>query len=430
MNSRRRVRWSLVAALLVLAPAFVFGQATIGIDASDNLTYTGSGLNNNLTISYSGGTYTFSETAEIINVTNNGTGSVTGSGTNTVTVTNVASMTVLGSSGQDSLRLNSSSAINIAFDTGTGVPNDRVILGNGTTANILGTVSVDDGGGVGEIEIDDSAESGARTVSIVTNLISGATPNPVSVVTSDVQTVVVSTGSGDDTFTSTSWNVGSWAGFITLNGGAGSDLFNITALDNPDQTIVGGTPTPPTSPGDQINVNLGGVTNPTLSGSLTATGYQGDWSYPGVTRTQHVRFSEIETYTPVIASQIVVVSGDGQSTRVGTAFAQPLVVRVTDPLGVGVSGVTVTFTPPGSGASASLTTPAVTDANGETQVTATANGTAGAYTVTVTAAGVAGSVTFNLANSAEGIPALAPVGLALLALLVALASLALLHRRM
>lgn len=419
-----------VVGALLLTPAIVRAQATINIDASDNLTYSGSGVANNLTISYSGGTYTFADAAEIINVTNAGTGSVTGTGTNTVTVTNVASMNVQGGAGQDTLRLDSSSAINIAIDTGVGTPNDRVILGNGTTANILGTISVDDGGGVGELEIDDSSEAGARTISIVTNQITGATPNPISVVTNNVQTVDISTGSGGDTFTSTSWDIGSWAGFITLNGGAGSDTFNITALDNPDQTIVGGAPTPPATPGDQINVNLGGVTNPTFSGSVTATGYQGDWSYPGGARTQHVRFSEIETYTPVIGTQIAMVSGDGQTALLGTQFAQPLVVRVTDVLGVGAPGVNVTFTPPGSGASASLTSPAATDANGETQVTATANGISGAYRVTATAVDVTGTAVFNLRNAAGAIPALGLVGLALLCALLGVAALLFLNRRM
>jgi len=424
MNGKAHAHWMAIVASLALVPAIAHGQATINIDGANALTYQGSSAANNLTISYSGGTYTFNDTAEIINVANGGTGTVNGSGTNTVTVTNVASMSVRGGDGSDRLTLQSSSAIAISFDTQTGVPDD-VVLGNGTTANILGTVTVDDAGGVGYLTIDDSAEATARTVTISANSVTGATPNAVGVVSLNVTQVYVTTGSNDDSFTTTGWAVQSYPMVIGLNGGGGSDVFNVTALTNPNHTIVGGTPVPPTSPGDQLNVDLSGVTSPVLTGSSTATGYQGTWTYTD----GQVAFSEIETYTPLVASQILAVSGDGQSTRLNTTFALPLVVRVTDPLGVPVPGVSVSYVAPGSGASASLTSPAVTDAAGETQVTATANNTPGIYQVTATAAGVAGSAIFDLANSAEGIPALGFTGLALLGALLGLGALLFLHRR-
>ena len=67
----------------------------------------------------------------------------------------------------------------------------------------------------------------------------------------------------------------------------------------------------------------------------------------------------------------------------GTAFANPLVVKDVDQYGNPVSGVTVTFTPPGTGASGTFTTSAtaVTNASGvATSNTYTANTTAGAPT--------------------------------------------------
>ena len=87
-------------------------------------------------------------------------------------------------------------------------------------------------------------------------------------------------------------------------------------------------------------------------------------------------------------STILVVSGTPQSATVATAFGAALVVQVEDQNGNAVSGVAVNFTAPTSGASASLTTAAATDVNGETSVTATAGTVAGTYTVIATASGV------------------------------------------
>jgi len=73
--------------------------------------------------------------------------------------------------------------------------------------------------------------------------------------------------------------------------------------------------------------------------------------------------------------------------------------------------VTVTFTAPGSGASArfsgSATATAVTNSSGvATAPTLTANGTTGSYTVTATAPGVATPASFNLTNTAVSVGSL------------------------
>jgi hypothetical protein len=97
---------------------------------------------------------------------------------------------------------------------------------------------------------------------------------------------------------------------------------------------------------------------------------------------------------------ISAISGTPQTTALSMAFAAPLQVQVFDISGNPVSGATVTFTSPGSGASAILSsTTATTDQSGTASVTATANGTAGSYAVTASAAGVAGAVSFALTNT-------------------------------
>ncbi|HZU28599.1 MAG TPA: LamG-like jellyroll fold domain-containing protein [Bryobacteraceae bacterium] len=71
------------------------------------------------------------------------------------------------------------------------------------------------------------------------------------------------------------------------------------------------------------------------------------------------------------------VSGDGQWTEAGTAFANPVVVSVTDLTSNPVAGVTVTFSGPGI-----VTTTAITGSNGQASAAITANSTVGGNTVT------------------------------------------------
>jgi Bacterial Ig-like domain (group 3) len=94
-----------------------------------------------------------------------------------------------------------------------------------------------------------------------------------------------------------------------------------------------------------------------------------------------------------------------QTATVGTAFANPLAVTVKDGGNNPVSGVSVTFTAPGSGASgtfsnATATITVVTNASGVASAPFNANATAGgAYTVTAMASALT-TVNFSLTNSA------------------------------
>src|SRR5205807_4520096 len=60
------------------------------------------------------------------------------------------------------------------------------------------------------------------------------------------------------------------------------------------------------------------------------------------------------TNTAGSPTSITTTSGTPQSANDDTAFGAPLVVTVTDASGNPVNGVTVTFTPPSSGASGSF----------------------------------------------------------------------------
>jgi adhesin/invasin len=109
------------------------------------------------------------------------------------------------------------------------------------------------------------------------------------------------------------------------------------------------------------------------------------------------------TNTQGTPGAITVVSGGGQSAMATAPFAAPLKVLVSDSFGNPVSGASVTFTAPASGASAALAAAsATTGSDGTAQVTATANGQLGAYVVLAGVTGAAAPASIALTNIAIG----------------------------
>jgi adhesin/invasin len=107
------------------------------------------------------------------------------------------------------------------------------------------------------------------------------------------------------------------------------------------------------------------------------------------------------------------VGGSPQSAVLHSPFGQPLQVTLANtngcPVTTGAVGASITFSSPGSGASATFAASGDrsvvvgANANGEASAELTANGIAGYYTVV--ASSVFGSVSFSLRNSASGLPA-------------------------
>ena len=84
-----------------------------------------------------------------------------------------------------------------------------------------------------------------------------------------------------------------------------------------------------------------------------------------------------------------VVSGANQYAPSGEAFADPIVVEVTDPMGSPLAGVNVNFSISGAGVLSS--TVEVTDAMGRAQVDVTTTNVAGGATITVNASTLGGN---------------------------------------
>ena len=149
--------------------------------------------------------------------------------------------------------------------------------------------------------------------------------------------------------------------------------------------------------------NYGGTTQtiPLLPGSPainagTATGAP-TTDQRGIARVGNVDIGAFESRGFTLA----IAGGNNQIAAAGSAFASPLSVTVSSSNSEPVNGGRITFTPPGSGATATIAGNPATIASGTaTSGTVTANATIGGpYTTTATATG-GNSVNFNLTNDA------------------------------
>ena len=152
--------------------------------------------------------------------------------------------------------------------------------------------------------------------------------------------------------------------------------------------------------------------NPTCSSTLTlnttSSAAAGSYTITGTGTSGSITHTTSFTLTVNNSStaSITATAGTPQSAAVNTSFGAALAATVKDASSNPVSGVTVTFTAPASGASGTFTgglkmTTATTNSSGVATAPAfTANGTAGSYTVTATASGVGTPANFSLTNAA------------------------------
>ena len=136
-----------------------------------------------------------------------------------------------------------------------------------------------------------------------------------------VETLTVSGFNGNDSFT-----VGSLAGVndlttINLNGLSGNDTFNITPSATVTFTINGGDLSPPTFPGDLLNLSTTGVTNLALTATSGATGSQGAYTFGN---RQPVNFLTLEAVNPTTIRVGDVTVPEGNTGSTGAVFTVSL----------------------------------------------------------------------------------------------------------
>ena len=114
-------------------------------------------------------------------------------------------------------------------------------------------------------------------------------------------------------------------------------------------------------------------------------------------RTTHIptlqRKSVTVTFDNLTGLSLVKVSGDGQIGTVGTALANPFVVKVEDQNRRGYAGLPVTFSVTAGGGSLSALTD-TTDATGQAETILTLGPTASTHTCSVSVAGLSQTLTF------------------------------------
>jgi len=169
-----------------------------------------------------------------------------------------------------------------------------------------------------------------------------------------------------------------------------------------------------TAPSSGASGAFGGLTtmivNTDVNGLATAPAFRANaigGDYTVVASTPGAAASASFNLTNQVgpAASVTATAGASQSTTIRTAFPNLMIATVKDSGGNLLSGVTVTFNAPVSGASGTFTggftmVDVVTIANGTATAPAfTANGTAGGYVVTASVGGVAIPASYTLSNN-------------------------------
>ncbi|MEX2138936.1 MAG: Calx-beta domain-containing protein [Pirellulales bacterium] len=179
-----------------------------------------------------------------------------------------------GGDGGDTLNVRGTGA-NSTTEVNGGGGNDTINLGSAT--NTLDTIQ-------GEVCVDGQGNAGAPGDALTLNDAGALSDNTYLI---DASTVTRA-GVARVTF----------AGLerLALNAGQGSDTINVTPGVATTIDIDGNPPTPPASPGDTLDVDTTGTTNPVLIVTDTPSGKTGSYTFAD---RQPVNFQEIETLAGV-----------------------------------------------------------------------------------------------------------------------------------
>jgi autotransporter-associated beta strand protein len=322
----------------------------------------------------------------------------------TLTVTNlVPSSTAISSSANPS-------------NFGTSATITATVTGASPTGNVLFTVDgvaqtpVPLTGNTAQINLSPTLAGGPHTV---TALYTGDTANGTSLSSTLTQTVNAPSTPDHLVFVTgpQSLTAGVTSGTITIQlldvsnnpfAATSSVVVSLTTNSTGGQFLDAATGSTTIT---SVTINVGSSTatfkySDTLAGTAVVTLTDNALPVPSATQS--------ETVAAGAAASVTVTSGSGQSATVNTVFTNPLVATVKDSFGNLVSGVTVTFAAPTTGAGATLGSPVTvtTGANGQASDTIIANTVSGTYSVTASAAGVAALASFsetNLAGAARSI---------------------------
>lgn len=265
---------------------------------------------------------------------------------------------------------------------------------SGASAVLSATTAVTDINGLAQITASANATAGAYTVTASVGGVATPASFDLTNIAGSVSAVAASTGTPQSATVNTA--------FATSLGVIVTD-----ADSNPVAgiTVTFSTPNSQASAifpnGATVSTDASGVAQIQAVANTVAGSYVVTASVNGASST--ASFNLTNTAGP--ATLGVPITGTPQSAAVSTQFSVPLGIKVTDAYGNGISGISVTFDAPASGASATFppdggSTIVVTGADGSANVQALANATPGAYQVTASFSGQNGQTVFNLTNTA------------------------------
>jgi hypothetical protein len=257
---------------------------------------------------------------------------------------------------------------------------------SGARATLSGTTVVTDATGQATITATAGQIAGNYAVTATATGVATAASFSLSNTAGSGVSIAATSGGGQATTVGTAFTT---ALLVTVTDSFGNPVPNVTVAFASTAAGAKATFSAAAATGANGQTSVTATAN-TVSGAYTVTA-----SAPSATTPASFAL----TNTAGAAASLVATSGGGQAALTGSAFAAPLVATVKDSFGNPLVAATVTFTPPASGASATLSPlPATTSAAGQTSETATANASTGTYTVSASVAGVATPVTFALTN--------------------------------
>lgn len=296
---------------------------------------------------------------------------ITGTGFDTTTANNSVSF---GGTAASSFTVNSATQITATSPAGTGTVNVRVTTNSQTSATGSGNQFTFSGPVLGVVvsHTGNFTQGQNGALSIVASATVAATSGTVTV------DLPLPTGA-------------------TLQQVASGNEWNCTSSTTTRVLCTSSTSIAAGASASTITATVAIASNAATSLSFTGT-FSGGGASSSATSTDTVTVNQT-------ASTITKTAGDNQSAVTNAAFGTALQVTVKDGASVAISGASVTFTAPVSGASGTFastgtrTETVTTNGSGiATSSTFTANGTAGSYSVT--AASGSANASFSLTNTA------------------------------
>jgi len=276
---------------------------------------------------------------------------------------------------------------------GNPIPNVTVTFsGPGSGAGVtfpFGNIAVTNALGQASLDVSANTSAGSYTVSASVSGISTVAQFMLKNNPGAANAITVTSGSGQNALVNTAFAAPLVA---TVTDAFGNLVPNVTV------TFKG----PSSGAGLSFPDGNTAATNARGQASIAMDANTGSGSYTVTASVTGVNVPANFTLTnnPDAPAGITVASGGGQSAVVNTTFAAPLVASVTDRYGNPVSGVTVTFAGPTSGAGSGFPNghTAVTNAQGQASLSVAANTIAGSYAVTASVTGPSALANFAATN--------------------------------